>query len=48
MSETNVSELEKKLASVEKSAEEDVAILTERIALLYYAFVKKMAEELGE
>lgn len=48
MSEATINELERKLASAEKSAEEDVAILTERIALLYYAFVKNLAERLGE
>ena len=29
-------------------AEEGVAILTERLALLYYAFVSTMIEEIGE
>lgn len=45
---TAAGSLAKKLADAEKIAEEDVAILTERIALLYYAFVKGMIEELGE
>lgn len=48
MSEATIVELEKRLASAEETAEEDVAILAERIALLYYAFVKKMTEALGE